>query len=216
VFGVQRVVGACGSLDINGAIQERLIVVEWMVVVVGLALPRLLGWICVLVGWSVLAAVHVAEGSTICNGEGGSCSSVCMLWVVWWQRALGLIGAWISGAGVVVWSGAGEVSWFADWWGCVRRCGCRVSCIIIVIVIVIVSTEWEGVIIIIIMVDETAGRVCWRVVGVMVGDVGCGCGIVGCVCVVNSGVSAELCVVVITIVGLGMMENDQSILWTYG
>jgi len=61
VFGVQRVVGAHGSVDINGDVRERLIVVEWMVVVVALA--RSLDWICVLVGWSGLAAQPLDSNS---------------------------------------------------------------------------------------------------------------------------------------------------------
>ena len=153
VFGVQRVVGAHGSVDINGDVRERLIVVEWMVVVVALA--RSLDWICVLVGWSGFAVIRVAEGSTIWNGEGESCSSVSVSQVVWWQRASGSIGAWISEEAVVVRSGAGGVSWFADWWGCVGRCGCRVGCV----VVVIMSAEREG-IVVVIVVNETAGRVC--------------------------------------------------------
>jgi len=207
------VVGAHGSLEIDRTIRGRLIEVGWVVMVVGFMLARLLGWGCVLVGWSVLAVIRVTEGLTIWSGEGESCSSVGVSWVVWWQRALGLIGAWISGAGVVVWSGAGEVSWFADWWGCVRRCGCRVSCI----VVVIMSAEQEGVVMVIV-VNETTGRVCWKDAGVMVGDMRCSCGIVGCVCVVNGDVSAELCVffIVVAVVGLGMVENDPSTLRTYG
>ncbi len=32
----------------------------------------------------------------------------------------------------------------------------------------------------------------------------------------RAGMSAELCIVIITIVGLGTVKNGQSMLWTYG